>query len=240
MINIAICDDDKEIINQINRLSIEYFSDKNIKFNIYAFQDASSFIQSEISLYDIIFLDIKINSDNGLDIAEIINKKNPKSIIILVSQYHEYISKGYKVKAFRYILKPNLPALFKEDMDSALSELNLKKGIFEYKIYSDIYKIDFDDIIYFESKYPKVYIKSLKDSQQSSFVGSIDDVIEQTGTNDFIRIGKSYLINAKHTKKISNLKAYLSNGEVINVSRDFIDQAKNNLLRIKRSNNWNI
>ena len=36
------------------------------------------------------------------------------------------------------------------------------------------------------------------------------------------------------------MKAFLDNGEILNVSRDYNEQAKNNLLKIKRGNQWNI
>ena len=53
---------------------------------------------------------------------------------MLVSQFHEYMAQGYRVRAFRYILKPDLETVFFEDMDSALNELNIKNDIFEYLI----------------------------------------------------------------------------------------------------------
>ena len=240
MIKIAVCDDEFEVITQISKLASEYFSQKNIKYSVDCFNNGNDFLKSSLSVYDIIFLDIKINELNGLDIAEKVNLNNKKTIIILVSQFHEYMSQGYHVRAFRYILKPDLNSVFFDDMDSALNELNVKQEVFEYKIYSDIFKIDYDDILYFESKYPKVYIHSLGNLSENSFSGNIDEISSKLSSSQFIRIGKSYLVNARHIKKISRMKAFLVNGETLNVSRDYNEQAKTNLLKIKRGNQWNI
>ena len=240
MLKIAICDDEKEIVFQVSNLIKEYFDKTNLKYNIFCFVDPDKFIKSDLSSYDIIFLDIKLNNNNGIDIAKKINLLNNKAIIMLISQFYEYLPEGYKVKAFRYILKPDLNIVFKDDMDSALAELNLKEGIFEYKVYSDIFRESYNNIVYFESNYPKIYIKTVSPIRQPYFNGSIDEISNNLSGTEFIRIGKSYLVNAKYIKKISNMKAYLYDGEYINVSRDYIEQAKNNLLRIKRSSHWNI
>ncbi len=240
MINIAICDDEKEIIVQISNLISDYFAGRQLEYSVFTFTDAGRFLKSNISIYDIIFLDIKINEDNGLDVARQINMYNADAVIMLVSQYHEFLPAGYRVRAFRYILKPDLSNVFGEDMDSALNELNLTKGFFEYRIYSEYHRIDYDDILYFESRYPKMYIKPADGQREISFRGNMEDVAAKLDGNVFIRVGKSFILNATHTKKISNMKAYMDNGEEINVSRDYVEQARNNLLRIKRGKHWNI
>ncbi len=240
MINIAICDDEKEIIHQLNNSISDYFEKKPQEYSVCSFTDANSFLKSNISLYDIVFLDIKINKHNGLEIAKEIKLKNCNSVIILISQYHEFLPSGYRVKAFRYILKPDLHNVFNEDMDSALLELNMSKGFFEYKVYSNTYRINYEDILYFESKYPKIHIKTVKSVPEASFGGNIDEIEPKLAGNIFIRVGKSYIINANHTKKINNMKAYMDNGDTISISRDYIEQARNNLLRIKRGKQWNI
>lgn len=240
MINIAICDDEKEIIVQISNLLADYFAGRQLEYSVFTFTDAGRFLKSNISIYDIIFLDIKINEDNGLDVARQINICNADAIIMLVSQYHEFLPAGYKVRAFRYILKPDLNNVFSEDMDSALNELNLTKGFFEYRIYSGYHRIAYDDILYFESRYPKMYIKPADGQREIAFRGNMEDVAAKLDANVFIRVGKSFIINATHTKKISNMKAYMDNGEEINVSRDYVEQARNKLLRIKRGKHWSI
>ena len=126
MIRIAICDDEAKAITQLSDLTEKYFSHKKLMYTLSCFNNGEDFLKSDISSYDIIFLDIKINQVNGLDIAETINKKSKRAVIMLVSQFHEYMAQGYRVRAFRYILKPDLETVFFEDMDSALNELNIK------------------------------------------------------------------------------------------------------------------
>lgn len=103
-------------------------------------------------------------------------------------------------RAFRYILKPDLETVFFEDMDSALNELNIKNDIFEYKIYGEPIEIPYDDIIYFESEYPKVYIHTVKPITYNSFTGNIDEIDNRFVMPDFIRIGQAPLGNAKTIK----------------------------------------
>ena len=239
MIRIAICDDEAKAITQLSDLTEKYFSHKKLMYTLSCFNNGEDFLKSDISSYDIIFLDIKINQVNGLDIAETINKKSKRAVIMLVSQFHEYMAQGYRVRAFRYILKPDLETVFFEDMDSALNELNIKNDIFEYKIYGEPIEIPYDDIIYFESEYPKVYIHTVKPITYNSFTGNIDEIDNRFVIPDFIRIGKRRLVNAKHITKITGMRAYLDNEENLAISRDYYDRAKKAFLKIKRGEIWN-
>ena len=124
-------------------------------------------------------------------------------------------------------------------MDSALNELNIKNDVFEYKIYGEPIGIPYDDIIYFESEYPKVYIHTVKPITYNSFTGNIDEIDNRFAIPDFIRIGKRRLVNAKHITKIAGMRAYLDNEENLAISRDYYDRAKKAFLKIKRGEIWN-
>ncbi len=49
--------------------------------------------------------------------------------------------------------------------------------------------------------------------------GKLDQIEECLETYGFLRIHKSFLVNMKHVRRISNYKALLDNGEEIGVPR---------------------
>ncbi len=237
ILNIAICDDDIGAIANIDRLINRYFENKTTRFKTYKFSSGSSLLQSDVDLYDIVFLDIKINEESGLDVANELNNLGCTAVLMLVSQYHQFLPDGYRVRAFRYLLKQSIDAVFDTEMDAAMEELNLKKRQFTFQVYNDTFHVDYDDIIYFMSNGHKVRVATTIDLRRDEFIGKIDKIEQDIANDVFIRIAKSYLVNVKHIKAIRSYKAYLDTGEELSVSRNGYSGIEEKYVRIKRKLN---
>lgn len=68
MLNIAFCDDDKEILNQLQNLLDQYRKDKNVSIQCLAFQSPMELLaQIEAGVrFDILFLDVIMPGENGI------------------------------------------------------------------------------------------------------------------------------------------------------------------------------
>ena len=86
MINIAICDDEKFMSDELSGLLYEFFSPQNIEIKICQFTNGSALLKSNKPL-DLIFLDIRMNGTNGMDVAEII-----KAILYLLPLWRSLYS----------------------------------------------------------------------------------------------------------------------------------------------------
>lgn len=54
---------------------------------------------------DIVFMDIELQNENGLEVIDKYRQKYD-SLNIMVTSHPEYVTDGYKIKAFRYLCKP--------------------------------------------------------------------------------------------------------------------------------------
>lgn len=229
MIKIAICDNEKSTIKQIEDLIHIFFMNREEEYSIHSFSQSKDFIKEDVSCYNIVFLDIEIDELSGLDIAEIIRKKNEETIIIFISQFAEYTTSGYYVNAFRYILKPTIASFFERDLNSAIKKLYTKKEIFSYKFRNEYITLFTDDIIYFESNASKIIIHTIDPSESYIFYDKLNNIAERL-TSNFIRVQQGLLINIKYISRISSYKVYLTTGEQFNTIRE---KQQYNLLKEK-------
>ena len=68
MLQIAICDDERKIVDKLEKIIREYFKDGNV-IALYNFFDAKTVLNCNI-IFDIIFLDIELKNHNGIDIGK--------------------------------------------------------------------------------------------------------------------------------------------------------------------------
>ncbi len=109
MLNFALCDDNVNIMNRLEKMLENIFIKNNIEASV-SYKTSSSidmldFVSS--NKVDVIMLDINLKSDKtGLELAEAIRKINKDSYIIFTTAHLEYAMVAYKFKTFDYLAKP--------------------------------------------------------------------------------------------------------------------------------------
>lgn len=108
MINIAICDDDIVITNELELILQDIAKRNFIKIDMEVFWDAKRVVELiENGMYfDIIFLDIEIGEEDGITIARRIRKTDKNVLIIYITSYESYMQESFVVRPFRFLLKP--------------------------------------------------------------------------------------------------------------------------------------
>ena len=217
MINIAICDDEKFMSDELSGLLYEFFSPQNIEIKICQFTNGSALLKSNKPL-DLIFLDIRMNGTNGMDVARILRSRNYKGYFIFVTVMEELVFDSFEVQAFDYFVKPVNHARFHKTMERLLSDMQnssetnlfIQRGN-EWSI------IPFDDIMYCEIINRKIYLH-LERQEVIDFYEKIENM-EKKLDNRFFKCHRSYIINLKYVRNYKKDTAYLCNGEEIPVSR---------------------
>ncbi len=236
MLRIAICDDEKYICDYIEKRTINYLAKADEEADIAVFLDGAPLLkecEKNPAGFDIIFLDIKMKTINGVDCAKLLRDTGVEALIVFVTSSAEYVFSGYEVKAFRYILKTDLENAFDRIFGECLRELSKSDdSYYTVKTASSVKNISVNDILYFESN-KRVLVIHLK-NDEISFYGKLDDVENQLDGKDFIRTHQSYFVNAKKIKCVEKDRVQLQNGETIPVSKSRATAVKNAYLWSKR------
>ena len=232
MINVGICDDDSSVLKFIKDTLTSISKDENLRINIKCFNTGEELVDFyKISPYkcDILFLDILLDSVNGLELAKKINIYNFNTKIVLISNSKDYILDGYNVNATNYLLKP----LKKEDIYKEFFKVLdlLNKDIHNYFKFVNngaVNIIPVKDILYFEAFRRKVIIH-LED-KSLEFYSKITDIEKQMKKYNFIKCHRSYIVNLNKIKSLYSSELVLLNNQKIPISKSYFLNIKDSLL----------
>ena len=176
---------------------------------------------------DLIFLDIHLPKISGMDFLKTIS--SPPHII-LTTAFSEYALESYEFSVVDYLLKPFsfqrfVKAVSKVPVHSASSLHNsdnqkseYRKELFIKSGYEHL-KIDVDDIFYIKSDadYTEIFVPTRKHLASES----LRYWMENLDPDKFVRVHKSFIVNATKIKKVSGNQIYLENAVTIPIGRAY-------------------
>ena len=228
MFRIAICDDDKNICNELrdifNNINILYEAGVEIKI-FYSGEDLCKFINMSEKDFDIIFLDIDFKDLlTGVEIGDIIKNTYFKEHIkiVYVSSHEQYaLDIIKKVRPFDFIVKPFNANTVKVTISRILEILNRQNKPFVYKTNNNYFTMELYKILYFSSRGKMLEIVTHNDLSNVTFRGKISEAEEQLSGYGFFRANKSYLVNYHNVSEFMPDKIKLINGKILYISRVF-------------------
>lgn len=215
MINIAICDDNKNVISRMKECLEEY---KNDKCLIVTYECGEELLQEQ-KIFDIIFLDIDMQGLDGIETAKHIRKYDKNVKIIYVTNFTEYTNLAFEVHAFGYLSKPIVKEKIYSQLDEATQYFNNKKenNLIEFVTNEGIIRLAPSDIYYFEYVNRKVKIKTLNKTYiTKQKISSIAVDMECFG---FLVPHKSFTVNLFYIKAIKGYDLLMLDGSIVPLSQ---------------------
>lgn len=224
--NIVLCDDER-FLRFLDQKLQTYLKTKKIPFKIKQFKSGEELLRCNMAQMDLIFLDIRLAELDGLQVARILRRSNPDFILIFVTSYIEYAPLGYETRAFRYILKEQIDALFDGMLNTILKEM----GYFRTEVTLDfsfgVETFFTDNLLYAESKLHAIYFHFYEKTRH--LYNTLDSIQKILPTEEFVRIHKSYLVNIRHLEDVKNYTAFLDNGIELPISQKKFSETKKRL-----------
>lgn len=217
--NIVVCDDNTVFAEALVREIRRYAGIKDICIKIKKYQLPEHFLAENISEYDAVFLDIEMPQINGLDVARQLRKKYPELVIVFITSFIEYAPAGYRVNAFRYLLKKNLSEELWPCLDEIQEKIHEDSKMLTLHTKERTVEVAVKNVLYFEGTAKRIVLAHLEQSNEAiSCIGKLADYDEQLAELGFLRIQKSYLVNMDNIIKIKNYMAVLRDGTELKVS----------------------
>lgn len=230
MIKIAFCDDEMEVLHQMNELLDRYRVERNEDITYAAFQSPFELL-TEIEKGirpDILFLDVVMPGQNGMDVAKEIRQYDTNVKIIFLTSSPEFAVESYTVGAYFYQLKPIWEESFFRLMDSVLSECEKKKKnslILHSK--DGITRINLQQLEYCEVLGRKLLFH-LENGAVLEGAGSLDDLAGQLMQySNFFRPHRSFLVNMEYIQNISSRSIKMVNDAEIPIPHGKCSEIKN-------------
>ena len=226
MIKIAFCDDDMEVLHQMNELIDRYRVERNEDITYAAFQSPFELL-TEIEKGirpDILFLDVVMPGQNGMDVAKEIRQYDTNMKIIFLTSSPEFAVESYSVGAYFYQLKPIWEGL----MDAVLAECEKKKkNSLILRSKDGITRIDLQQLEYCEVLGRKLLFH-LENGAVLESAGSLDDLAGQLMQySNFFRPHRSFLVNMEYIQNISSRSIKMVNDAEIPIPHGKCSEIKN-------------
>ena len=227
MLNIAICDCVKKDREQIAEFCRYYLEDKLIKYEIKEYASGESFLVEDFP--DVLFLNTKIKSIDGILIKEVLHKMHANTKIAFVSKERNRVLDAFGKNVYGFIEKPILYKSFAEKMEVVLHDVMEEKNSIFCKRDKKIEKIFLREIVCVKAygRYTKIYLYS--DHGYLISDKCFGDWYLEMENSEFLCSHRSYLVNACYIKRVEG-DIELENGMKIPLSserrREFFESYK--------------
>jgi len=169
---------------------------------------------------DVIFLDINMPLQNGVELAKKIYQENEEAIIVFLTACNEHAIEAFELNALDYILKPvdeqrldmtierirnkidegrkrnELPDMLSKMMDRLENKHSVYKKL-PGELNGKTIFIDLKDIYYCYIEEEKTYIKTYNESFVTG--NTLNNIEKKT---DFFRVHRSYIVNLDNIKEL--------------------------------------
>lgn len=196
--------DDNEIEQQIifDLLNI-YGKDTNTSLNIRTFSDGTSFLDFYTpGDFDLIFMDIFLTDQTGIDVVRKIRQTDSKVLIVFLTTSAEHIYEAAPFHFFDYILKPFESTQIFHVLDDALEILpdNEASLSFEYRSFDIHFPLSKIEYIY--SNNHEVIIKTSNGTQ--TFRLPFYSVTDHLDDPRFLQCNRGIMLNMDYIKSMES------------------------------------
>lgn len=206
MIKLAICDDERSVIEELRELFDQYAVERGEKLSYEAYQsplDLLAEIEHGVH-YDVLFMDILMPGETGIKAAEEIRQHDSNVKIIFLTSSAEFAVQSYTVGAYYYQMKPVCRERIFNLLDCVIAaiEKEQQRSII-LRTKNGITRVNLKCLEYCEVIHHTLFLH-LTDGRILESTGSMDDLHKQLELyGGFFRPHRSYLVNLDYVQTLS-------------------------------------
>lgn len=210
VLRIALCDDDKQFLDKLEKSVIKYFTAEKLKQpEIVKYSSGEEMVRDD-GEYDIVFMDIEMGKLSGLKTIKSIKKRNRYAIYMIISSFDEYLDEAMGVRVFRYMTKPINEQRLIRNMRDALRALAMASKKICIETDNGNEYMEEADITMFEVLDGRVVVHTVRGHIDAK--GKIQDYISRVNPARFFETARGYLVNLEHVSADNDSFVTLDNG----------------------------
>lgn len=219
MIRIAVCDDDSQVIEEIEEF-FERMSKKQFEYDVFFNgQELYEYKCRQQICYNIYFLDIEMTHMDGITLARNLRALDSHALIVFITGYAKYVYDVFEVVTFDFVLKPLEYKRFSTVLNKALAYLDISKRNFTFSYRKNSFTLPCDRIVYIEKSGRAAYLYTEEKKYQCNM--TLSNIWSQLDESFFASIHSSIIINLDYVLEIIRDELTLTTGKTFFVSRAY-------------------
>lgn len=219
VITVAACDDDKYVLEKLERDCRSYFEEKGLALQMYKADSGEKLLSickgTEIYLA---FIDIEMPEMSGFELADYLRLCVRLERLVFVTNKDDLVHESINYQPFGFVRKSR----WEEELSRVLNRFYNELLRNDMKLTVHLRKNESMDISICEIRYIEIISHTLFIYRKDSIIKireTMYNVEEQLKEHYFIRIHQGYLVNAKYIRKFTKNECILVDGEKLPVSR---------------------
>lgn len=235
MYHIGICDDDKNICEELDDMLRGIMEELHMAFVLETWcscEDLCAYLDAGNSC-DLLFLDIEFPGRNGVDAGGYIRDRldDRKTSIVYISCHTGYAMQLFQFQPIDFLIKPLAYDAVKRAVCVFMKSMERRRYFLEFQIGNAYYRQPCDEILYLYSDDKKVCIVTSQGEKE--FYGKLKDVLHKLPPH-FIQIHKSFIVNQDCVIQYSYERVKMMNDEILNISRPYKNKVRERMIYDKR------
>ena len=231
MLNCAICDDDKSVVERVTAVLENVLHEEECIGNISTYTDSRLFLSDvmEYKPFDLVVVDIEMPYYDGIEVTAELKKRFPECCVIFLTSHIKYAVESYELQIFRYTPKSDIDTKLAKYLKDALKMLLLQSGC-TYTILKndDLEKLPYSQLLYVR-KEGKYSVITCIDKREIRIRKSLREVISELDEREFIVIDRGCIVNIALIARVFDRNVVCKNGEHLPVSRAKLKETKSRL-----------
>ena len=212
MLNFALCDDNFNVLSKLGKMLESILINRNFNGQIVLStthpEELINYIRN--NSVNVVILDIDLKSKvSGLDLANMIRKKDKNIYIIFTTGHLEYGLMAYKYKTFDYLPKPVVIERLEDTVVRLFEDISGSQSQF-VRLDNNKTIIKQDSIQYIQKDGMKAIFHT--DTRDYETYNSFKKILPQL-PNQFVQCHKSYIVNLQKITDINNSTIFLDNSQ---------------------------
>ena len=175
--------------------------------------------------FDLVFLDIYMGNENGVDTAEHLRRFDPDCLLVFTTTSPDHALEGFRVRALHYLVKPYQEAELAALFDEIVKRFPMTDRYIEINAAGGTVRLLFQDILYAEHYQHQIYVYSA-DGEKYVTRQTFREFTAALTDGRFFLCSRGALVNMEHAEDFDGTNFILKNGKRISVSRDLAKAAR--------------
>ncbi len=212
---IAVCDDSR--LSQV--LFINALREWDPAMHAECFLRGADLLKAmrEKSIFDIVFLDIYLPGENGVEIAAEIQKISPRTGLVFITNSQDHAVDAYSLNALHYLVKPITVDGLAESFQRLERFLARSRPTLTLNVGRDIHTMYLEAIVYISSaKHAKeIHLTNGQILRAWTEFQELEEKLDKS----FVRLNKGVIVNMEHIRQLSQEYCILGDGTRLDISR---------------------